>query len=169
MTMSTSFWQALLDHRRALTGRTLVSLFNADPQRFARLSLTWDDWLVDWSKQRVTPETMALLFAYAKERNLAAWIAALLAGEKINLSEARPALHTALRQQDDTPVLVDATDVIPEIRAAQARMRTLATQLRAGLRLGATGRPIRDVINIGIGGSDLGPRTIPLPGLRVPL
>jgi glucose-6-phosphate isomerase len=167
--MSPVAWQALLEHRRSLAGRSLGSLFAADPQRFARLSLTWDDWLADWSKQRVTPETMALLVGYARERNLAAWTAAMFAGEKINLSEQRPVLHTALRQQDDTPLPIDGSDVIPAIRAMQARMRTLTSQLRGGLRLGATGRPIRNVIHIGIGGSDLGPRLVcdALAGPRV--
>jgi glucose-6-phosphate isomerase len=167
--MSPVAWQALLEHRRSLAGRSLGSLFAADPQRFARLSLTWDDWLADWSKQRVTPETMALLVGYARERNLAAWTAAMFAGEKINLSEQRPVLHTALRQQGDTPLPIDGSDVIPAIRAMQARMRTLTSQLRGGLRLGATGRPIRNVIHIGIGGSDLGPRLVcdALAGPRV--
>jgi glucose-6-phosphate isomerase len=153
-------WQALIDHRRALAGSSLAALFAADAQRFARLSLTWDEWLADWSKQRLTAETMALLVAYARARNLPAWMSALFAGEKINLSEQRAALHTALRQPDDTPLFVDGADVIPAIRNIQARMRALAVQLRGGLRLGATGRPIRDVIHIGIGGSDLGPRLV---------
>ena len=157
---SSSGWQALVDHRRTLAGRSLAALFNADSQRFAQLSLAWDDWLADWSKQRLTAETMALLVAYAQERNLPAWIAAMFAGEKINLSERRPVLHTALRQQGDAPLAVDGADVIPAIRSAQARMRTLAIQLRGGARLGATGRPIRYVISIGIGGSDLGPRLV---------
>jgi len=153
-------WQALVDHRRALAGSSLAALFAADPQRFAHLSLGWDEWLADWSKQRLTPETMVLLVDYARARNLPSWIAALFAGEKINLSEQRPALHTALRQPGDAPLFVDGVDIVPAIRATQARMRTLCAQLRGGLRLGATGRPVRDVIHIGIGGSDLGPRLV---------
>jgi glucose-6-phosphate isomerase len=162
--------QALLDHRASFAGRSLASLFDADRERVARLSLTWDDWLADWSKQRLTPETMRLLLEQARERNLATWIAALFAGEKINLSEQRPALHTALRQQDDTALAVDGADVIPAIRATQARMRALTTQLRGGLRLGATGRPLRAVVHIGIGGSDLGPALVcqALAGSRGP-
>ena len=119
---------------RALAGRTLDrAVRRRSPTGFAQLSLSWDDWLVDWSKQRLTPETLTLLVAHAHERNLPAWIAALFAGEKINLSEGRPALHTALRQQDDTPLARrrHATSS-PQIRAAQARMRTLATQIRGG-------------------------------------
>jgi glucose-6-phosphate isomerase len=152
--------QALSDQRRSLTGRSLVELFDADRQRASRLSLVWDEWLADWSKQRLTPDTMSALFAYARERNLETWIAGLFSGEKINLSEHRPALHTALRQPTDAPLAVDGADVIPAIRAAQTRMRTLATQLRGGLRLGVTGRPIRSVVHIGIGGSDLGPKLV---------
>ena len=146
--------------RHALAGRSLLSLFEGDNERFAQLSLAWDSWLVDFSKQRVTPETIALLIAHARERNLPAWIAALLAGEKVNLSEARPALHTALRQQNDSPLLVDGVDIVRAIRSTQARMRALTVQIRGGARLGATGRPLRHVVNLGIGGSDLGPRLV---------
>src|SRR5437764_7027899 len=162
MTTSTpsDTWQVLLDHRRALAGRSLTSLFDADDARPARLSLVWDDWLADWSKQRLTPDAMNALVAHARERNLEAWIAALFAGEKINLWELRPALHTALRQPGDAPLMVDGADIMPAIRATQARMRALAAQLRGGLRLGATGRPIRSVIHLGIGGSDLGPAMV---------
>jgi glucose-6-phosphate isomerase len=163
-------WQALSEHRHALAGRSLASLFESDSERFARLSLAWDGWLADFSKQRVTPQTMSLLVAHARERNLPAWIAALIAGEKVNLSEARPALHTALRQQDDAPLVVDGVDVVRAIRATQARMRALAVQIRGGARAGATGRPLRHVVNLGIGGSDLGPRLVcdALAGPRPP-
>jgi len=137
---------ALEEHRAALAGRTLAELFAADAERFSRLSLSWDQWLADWSKQRVTPQAMDALIAFAHERNLPAWISALYSGEKINLSEGRPVLHTALRQQDDTPLLVDGSDVV--------------AQVRGGLRLGASGRPLRHVVALGIGGSDLGPKLI---------
>jgi glucose-6-phosphate isomerase len=152
--------QTLSDQRRSLAARSLVELFDSDPGRASGLSLGWDEWLADWSKQRLTAETMRALLAHARVRNLEMWIAALFAGEKINLSEQRPALHTALRQQGDAPLLVDGTDIVPAIRATQARMRTLATQLRGGLRLGVTGRPLRSVVHIGIGGSDLGPALV---------
>src|SRR5664279_3462601 len=132
---------ALSQHRVTVSGHKLATMFVADSNRFHHLSLTWDQWLADWSKQRLTTETMALLLALARERNLPAWIDAMFAGEKINLSEARPVLHTALRQQDERPVHVDGRDVIPEIRATQQRMRALATLVRGGARLGATGRP----------------------------
>ena len=147
----------LADHRRAIAGTTLAELFTRDPDRFAHLSFAWDDWLVDLSKERLGPDTLPLLIAHAAAAGLSGWIAALFAGEKVNQSERRPALHTALRQTSDAPLMVDGRDVIPDIRAAQSRMRTLAAQIRGGLRVGATGRPIRSVVNIGIGGSDLGP------------
>ena len=147
----------LADHRRAIAGTTLAELFTRDPDRFAHLSFAWDDWLVDLSKERLGPDTLPLLIAHAAAAGLPGWIAALFAGEKVNQSERRPALHTTLRQTSDAPLVVDGRDVIPDIRAAQSRMRTLAAQIRGGLRVGATGRPIRAVVNLGIGGSDLGP------------
>ena len=147
----------LADERRALLGATLAELFARDPDRFARLSFGWDDWLVDLSKERLGPDTLPLLLAQAAAVGLPGWIAAMFAGEKINQTERRPALHVALRQQDDAPLFVDGRDIIPDIRAVQAKMRTLTAQIRGGLRVGATGRPIRAVVNIGIGGSDLGP------------
>jgi glucose-6-phosphate isomerase len=165
-----AFSQAFAEQRHALAGRSLVSLFADNPDRFTQLSLVWDQWLIDISKQRITTDVMPMLASYARERNLPAWIAALFAGEKVNLSEMRPALHTALRQQDATPRVVDGADVIPAVRAVQARMRTLATQIRGGTRIGATGRPLRNIVNIGIGGSDLGARLVcdALAGPRAP-
>ncbi len=150
----------LADHRRALAGTPLVGLFARDPQRFERLSFAWDDWLVDVSKERLGAETLPLIAAHARSLGLEGWIAALFAGEKVNLSERRSALHTALRQQGDAPLNVDGRDIVPQIREAQARMKTLVGALRAGKRRGATGRPIRAVVNLGIGGSDLGPRFV---------
>jgi glucose-6-phosphate isomerase len=147
----------LADHRRALAGKTLPQLFAGDPERFDHLSFTWDDWLVDVSKERLARETLMLLVAHARDAGLEGWIAALFAGEKLNQSEGRPALHTALRQQDDTPLMVDGHDIVPDIRNVQVRMKALAAQIRGGVRVGATGRPIRAIVNIGIGGSDLGP------------
>ena len=142
--------------RRLLASSTLALLFARDPNRFARLSFEWDDWLLDVSKERLGEETLPLLVAHANECGLAGWIAALFAGEKVNQSERRPALYTALRQSDDTPLVVDGRNVIADVRVVQGKMRMLAAQIRGGLRIGATGRPIRAVVNLGIGGSDLG-------------
>ena len=144
-------------HARSLAGTPLTELFAREPDRQQRMSFIWDDWLVDLSKERIGSDTLSLLVTHATAAGLPGWISALFAGEKVNLSEARPALHTALRQVGDAPLPVDGTDIIPVIRAAQARMKTLVAQIRGGLRVGATGRPIRAVVNLGIGGSDLGP------------
>ncbi len=146
--------------RNTLRTTPLDALFAADPERFSRLSFRWDGWLVDLSKERLTTEAIDALVREADRAGLPAWIAALFSGERVNQSEGRPALHMALRQQDDSPVHVDGRDVIPAVRAAQARMFALADALREGRRVGATGRPIRDVVHIGIGGSDLGPRLV---------
>ena len=145
---------------RALTRERIADLFARDSTRASRLTFAWNDWRADISKERITPDVLDALVAHAGALNLRDWIAALFAGEKVNLSEARPALHTALRQQDDAPVVVDGKDVIPAIRATQARMRALADDLRAGRRRGGSGAPIRAVVNLGIGGSDLGPRLV---------
>jgi glucose-6-phosphate isomerase len=151
---------SIRDAARALRRERIVDLFAADPERVPRLTFEWERWRIDVSKERLTGDALALLIAHADTCNLAHWIAALCAGEKVNLSEARPALHTALRQRDDAPLLVDGHDIIPTIRATQQRMRDISDALRDGRRLGATGQPIRTVVAIGIGGSDLGPRLV---------
>jgi glucose-6-phosphate isomerase len=145
---------------RALRRERLIDLFANDRSRVQRMTLEWGDWRVDFSKERLTPDALALLVAHVEASNLPHWIAALFAGEKINLSEGRPALHTALRQRSDTPLLVDGRDIVPDIRATQSRMRNISQAMREGGRIGATGLPLRSVIHIGIGGSDLGPRLV---------
>ena len=152
--------EALLAHARALATASIAELFVSDPSRASRLALAWGDWRVDVSKERLTPTALASLVAHAEAAGVRAWIEALFTGERVNLSEERPALHTALRQRDDTPVGVGGENVVPRIRATQARMREIAEGLRGGRWLGATGRPIRRVVNVGIGGSDLGPRFV---------
>jgi len=144
-----------------LHGFDLRQAFAADPMRAQALALTWEDWRVDVSRQHVTTETLALLRAHAEAVGLRGWIEALFAGEKLNDSEGRAALHTALRQRDDTPLLTggrhERRNIIADIRAAQAAMRVLAEALRGGHYRGAGGAPIRAVVHIGIGGSVLGP------------
>ncbi len=136
----------------------LADLFAQDPERARRLSFGWNDWHVDVSKERIDAPALAQLLQLATQANLAHWIAALFAGEKLNLSEQRPALHPALRAPDADAVVVDGVDVAAEMRATRERMATLATAIRDRQRVGATGRPITQIVNIGIGGSDLGPR-----------
>src|SRR5436190_1975983 len=145
---------------RALRRERLIDLFANDRSRVQRLTLQWGDWRVDFSKERLTPDALALLVAHVEACNVPHWIAALFAGEKINLSEGRPALHTALRKRTDTPLLVDGRDVVPDIRATQSRMRNISQAMREGGQIGATGLPLRSVVHIGIGGSDLGPRLV---------
>ncbi len=149
-------WQALTRHRDAIVGTHLRKLFAADPQRFENLSCRLGDMLIDYSKQRVTPETMALLVALAEERGLAAGMQRMARGERINLTENRAALHIALRAE--RAYYVDGDEVTSKVKATLARVCALAEDIRAGRLLGARGAPIRHVVNLGIGGSDLGPR-----------
>ncbi len=150
-------WQALAAHATALRGVHLRELFAADAGRFERFSGRLDDLLVDWSKQRVTEETMALLVDLGRACGLEARRDAMLRGERINVTEDRAVLHTALRNRSGTPVLVDGVDVMPEIDAVLDQMRRFSDAVRDGSWRGHTGETITDVVNIGIGGSDLGP------------
>jgi glucose-6-phosphate isomerase len=149
-------WQKLTEHQRAQSGVHLRELFARDPGRFSKFSLAHEDMLLDYSKQRVTEETMRLLAALARECELEAWRARMLAGEHINASEDRPALHVALRAEN--PSRVDGRDISEEVAAVLAEMRRFARGVRAGRIRGAGGRAFTDVLNLGIGGSDLGPR-----------
>ena len=152
--------EALAAHARSLANASLVELFARDASRASQLSLRWSDWYVDLSKGRITRSALDALVARADAAGVPQWIEALFTGERVNLSEERPALHTALRQQDDTPLVVGGTDVIPAVRAARRRMREIATALRNREWPGAGGLPITHVVSIGIGGSDLGPRLV---------
>lgn len=149
-------WRALIAHRDALGACHLTQLFAEDPQRFARLSLRLGDLLFDFSKQRITGDTLQLLLRLAEARGLRAGIERMAAGERINFTEQRAALHIALRAT--RPYRVDSADVMPEVEATRARMRALTEDIRSGRLLGARGKSIRRVVNLGIGGSDLGPR-----------
>lgn len=149
-------WQALAAHRNTLAGRHLNELFAADPQRFARLSLRCGDLLADFSKQRLIAETLALLVKLAEARDLAGFMRRMAAGEAINATENRAALHIALRAE--RPYRVGGRDVLPEVRATRARMRELSEAIRSGVWRGSGGTPINAIVNLGIGGSDLGPR-----------
>ncbi|MFH1136527.1 MAG: glucose-6-phosphate isomerase [Pseudomonadota bacterium] len=154
---SAAAWKALEDHYREVEGLSLRDLFAGDPRRFDKFHLVLGDILFDFSKNRVTEKTMALLLALARDRGLEDRIRAMFAGERINSTENRPVLHTALRNQGGRPVLVDGRDVMPEVRAVLKKMRGFSEQVRSGAWKGYTGRPMTDVVNVGIGGSDLGP------------
>ncbi|MDB5905143.1 MAG: glucose-6-phosphate isomerase [Betaproteobacteria bacterium] len=147
-------WQALADHQRT-TRFDLRELFAANPQRFERHTISQGELLLDYSKHYVTAETMRLLAALAEARDLRGWTRRLMSGERVNVTEDRPALHTALRA--NRPVMLDARDVTQDVVRVRAQMRRFSDALRSGALKGATGRAFTDVINIGIGGSDLGP------------
>lgn len=131
--------------------------FRDDPRRFAKFSTALDDLLMDYSKCAVNDEIMALLETLAEEGGVADKRDRMFAGEAINFTEGRAVLHTALRNRSNTPVMVDGKDVMPDVNAVLDAMGTFATAVRTGALRGATGKPITDVVNIGIGGSDLGP------------
>jgi glucose-6-phosphate isomerase len=153
-------WRALKAHARAMREVRIADLLAGDGERVARFTLELDGLLVDFSKQRVSGETMDLLHALAAAVGVESWTRRLFAGEKINATEGRAALHVALRDRSSEPVLVDGADVMPEVRRVLDRMRDFAEAVRAGKRCGHGGRRFRSVVNIGIGGSDLGPAMV---------
>ncbi|MFZ0132052.1 MAG: glucose-6-phosphate isomerase [Desulfobacterales bacterium] len=153
----TRSWQKLADHYEQVRHLRMTDLFEEDPSRFETLSFRLDDILVDCSKNRVTRDTLDLLVALADDVDLAGAIESLFTGAKINETEGRAVLHTALRNRADTPVLVDGRDVMPEVDAVLGKMERFSARIRSGEWKGFTGKPITDVVNIGIGGSDLGP------------
>lgn len=150
-------WQALNQHQNDMRTIQMRDLFHKNPQRFEEFSITVDDILLDYSKHRVTKETLSLLFQLARDSNIEQWRSRMFSGEKINVTENRAVLHTALRNRSNTPVYVDGKDVMPEVNAVLAQMRSFTEQVRSGQWTGYTGKRITDVVNIGIGGSDLGP------------
>ncbi len=153
-------WQALASHRAAMEHVHLRELFAKDPGRFDRFSLRLDDILFDFSKNRITGETMTLLFALARQANLSQAAEAMFTGQKINNTEGRAVLHVALRNRSNRPILVDGADVMPEVNRVLAKMRGFSEAIRSGAWRGYTGQPITDIVNIGIGGSDLGPKMV---------
>jgi glucose-6-phosphate isomerase len=150
-------WQALHRHHQELKDRHLRELFAADPGRGETMTCVAGDLYLDYSKQRVTGETLGLLVALAERAGLRRRIDAMFGGRRINVTEDRAVLHTALRAPEGSQVLVDGHDVVPDVHEVLGRMRGFADEVRSGRWLGHTGRPIRNVVNIGIGGSDLGP------------
>jgi glucose-6-phosphate isomerase len=150
-------YRALEDHCRRIRGVHLRQLFADDPQRGTRMSVEAEGILLDYSKNRATDETLRLLVQLAEQSRLRERIDAMFAGEHINMTEDRAVLHVALRAPAGTPVVVDGADVVAEVHAVLDRMAAFAAEVRAGRWTGHTRRPIRNVVNIGIGGSDLGP------------
>jgi glucose-6-phosphate isomerase len=150
-------WQALETHADSTRHLHMRDLFAEDPQRFERFSARFGDVLLDYSKNRITGETMRLLLDLARAAQVEHWRARMFQGEPINLTEGRAVLHVALRNRAGTPIRVGGEDVMPGVDAVLARMRAFAEAVRGGTWVGATGKPVRDVVNLGIGGSDLGP------------
>ncbi len=150
-------WRALADHHRSIAGAHLRQLFAEDGRRGERLTAEGAGIFLDYSKNRVTDETLKLLLALAEEAGLRERIDAMFSGQKINVTENRAVLHVALRAPRDQTIRVDGANVVPEVHAVLDKMSAFAERVRSGQWLGHTGRRIRNVINIGIGGSDLGP------------
>lgn len=149
-------WQALTAHAAQIRPRHLRDLFAADPQRSSKLSRSELNLFFDFSRQLLDGETIRLLIELADARGLRQRIDAMFAGEKINTTENRAVLHIALRNRTDRPILLDGQDVMPEVRASLAKMRNFVDGIHGGRIHGATGKTFTDIVNIGIGGSDLG-------------
>ncbi len=167
-------WRALAQHWESMSRRHMRQMFRDDPDRFGRFSVRFQDILLDYSKNRVDEETMRLLFALARRCDVEAMRDRMFRGEKINVTEDRAVLHVALRNRSNRPILVDGSDVMPEVNRVLAHMREFCSSVHSGEWKGYTGQPIRDFVNIGIGGSDLGPvmatealRPYARPGLNV--
>ncbi|NLB65585.1 MAG: glucose-6-phosphate isomerase [Lentisphaerae bacterium] len=153
----TAEWKALKAHAARMKEVSLRELFAADPARGRRLCLEAGEWYLDYSKNLVTDETLELLLALCPMARLGGQIEAMFSGKKINETEGRPVLHVALRNRANTPILVDRKDVMPAVNAVLEQMSRFAERVRSGEWRGFTGKPIRNIVNIGIGGSDLGP------------
>lgn len=153
----TAAWQKLQAHFEQTKNLHMKDMFAADPQRTEKMHIEWQDFLVDYSKNRVSAETMDLLLELANELELKEAIQHYFAGDVINQTENRAVLHTALRGADTDAILVDGENIIPEIKSVQAKMKAFSESIISGQHKGFTGKAITDVVNIGIGGSDLGP------------
>jgi glucose-6-phosphate isomerase len=152
----TPAWRSLASHAQALRGRTITELFSADSARFERFSCQAQGLLLDYSRQLLDARALEALLALAAETEVPRWIELMFGGHPINNTEDRPALHVALRRPADAPLAAYGENVMPLVEAERAKMRALATALHTDQLRGFTGKPITDIVNIGIGGSDLG-------------
>ena len=150
-------WSALTEHFESVKGSTLREMFAEDPSRAQRYSLEAVGLFVDYSKNRFSDETLRLLLTLADESGLRSKIDAMFRGDKINITEDRSVLHVALRAPKTESIIADGVDVVPEVHAVLDKMSGFADRVRSGAWKGFTGKPIKTVVNIGIGGSDLGP------------
>lgn len=150
-------WKALQAHHKEIEGLNLRTLFDNEPERVSQFTRDMDGARFDFSKQLVTQETESLLIALARQADVPSAIKGMFSGEQMNFTERRQVLHTALRNRSGRPVLVDGKDVMPSVKQVLAKMRTFSEAVRSGEHKGHTGKRITDIVNIGIGGSDLGP------------
>ncbi|MDP5082182.1 MAG: glucose-6-phosphate isomerase [Winogradskyella sp.] len=157
---TTNSWKKLQAHFESLKSEHLKDLFKSDPERAEKLTVKWDDFYVDFSKNRITNETLNLLFELANEVDLKDAISKYFEGDVINETEGRAVLHTALRAPKEAKVFLDGVDVIPEVHEVKAKIKNFTEAIVNGLHKGYTGKAITDVVNIGIGGSDLGPAMV---------
>ncbi|MGZ6202496.1 MAG: glucose-6-phosphate isomerase [Thermodesulfobacteriota bacterium] len=153
----TKSWKKLKEHYRVMRTRKIMDLFLQDPERFSRFSLTFEEMLVDYSKNIMTKETFRLFLGLARECKLKEAIEKMFTGDAINETENRAVLHVALRNRSNTPIYVNGSDVMPEVNAALGQMKRFSDAVISGEWKGYTGKAITDIVNIGIGGSDLGP------------
>ena len=150
-------WQALAEHYARVKDLHMREMFSEEPARFNKFSIKFNDLLLDYSKNRITDETLQLLLQLARESGLGEWIQRMFSGQHVNNTEDRAVLHTALRNRSNTPVIADGKDVMPEINQVLDHMRRFSEAVRNGEWRGFSGKRITDIVNIGIGGSDLGP------------
>jgi glucose-6-phosphate isomerase len=155
--VDTKTWKLLQDHYDDMKKEHMRDLFSHDPARFSRYSLRFEDILVDYSKNIISEETMSLLLELAREMQLTDAIEKMFSGDRINETEKRAVLHTALRNRSNDPVFVDGRDAMPEVHAVLKQMKDFSSRIISGDWKGYTGKVITDIVNIGIGGSDLGP------------
>ena len=157
---NSDIWKSLELHQQILSSVHMRNLFTDNPDRFDQFSLQCGELFLDYSKNRITDETLSLLFDLARQSDVEGRRDAMFSGEPINVTEGRAVLHTALRNMSATPVQLGGEDVMPAVRHELDKMRLVSDQLRSGEWLGYTGKTISDVVNIGIGGSDLGPAMV---------
>lgn len=153
-------WQELKDHHAIIADQHMRDLFDVDPQRFRRFSREFGELLIDFSKHRINNETFNLLIKLAHQANLPTWVEKMFSGEFINHTEHRAALHTALRNRSNKPIYVAGHNVMPDINQVLEHTKQFSEQIRNGEWQGYTGKSIRHIVNIGIGGSDLGPKLV---------
>ena len=153
----TTAWKKLTAHYKTMKSRHMRDMFRKDPRRFSKLSLMFEDITVDFSKNILSGKTLKLLLELARECRVQNAIEEMFSGEKINETEGRAVLHVALRNRSNAPIYADGIDVMPEVNAVLEQIKSFSGKVISGEWKGYTGKPITDIVNIGIGGSDLGP------------